>query len=57
MGETTTTTTEYTAMLSQMRETFHSGRTRPLAWRRRQLEGLLKMYKENGQLFAESIYK
>ena len=50
-------TTEYSDMMANLRSTFNSGVTRPLAWRRRQLEGLMKMYNENAQLFCESIYK
>src|SRR3954465_13814683 len=35
-------------LLERLRATFRSGRTRPLEWRRTQLEALLRLLDENG---------
>ncbi|HUF83422.1 MAG TPA: aldehyde dehydrogenase family protein [Acidimicrobiia bacterium] len=41
-----TTTTDLGAVVSRLRSTFESGRTRPLSWRREQLRRMKKMLKE-----------
>ncbi len=38
---------DYPAMMSELRESFDSGLTRPLAWRRGQLDALERLLKEN----------
>jgi len=45
----------FTELVDSVRATFDSGRTRPLQWRRRQLEGLLKMMKEHESDFVDAI--
>ena len=35
----------------------HSGRTRPVEWRVKQLEALLKMMDENEKIICEALYK
>ena len=45
----------YDELLSGLRATFESGRTRPMAWRRRQLEGLLRMLDECESEFIEAL--
>lgn len=43
------------AAVASARETFRSGRTRPLAWRRAQLEGLANLIAERDQDIAEAL--
>ena len=42
-------------LVSRLRETFESGRTRPLAWRRAQLEGLRALARENGDELVAAL--
>lgn len=48
-------TTQYGEMLEEMRETFDTGRTRCLAWRKQQLRQLIKMYAENHEQIAQAV--
>ncbi|MCQ1956083.1 aldehyde dehydrogenase family protein [Arthrobacter sp. zg-Y826] len=43
------------AVLARVRETYDSGRTRPLAWRRQQLEGLVRLFHEREQELADAL--
>jgi aldehyde dehydrogenase (NAD+) len=43
------------ATVAQLRATFDSGKTRPLAWRRQQLQGLLAFAKENSDRLVEAL--
>ncbi len=45
----------YAEAVSTLRASFVSGRTRPLAWRRKQLERLLQMYEENEELLCHAL--
>ena len=45
----------FTELVDSVRATFDSGRTRPMAWRRRQLEGLLRMMKEHESDFVDAV--
>ena len=47
----------YSKTVSDLRQTFFSGRTRDLEWRVRQLKSLLKFYEDNSDLFVEAISK
>jgi len=42
-------------LVAHLRATFDSGRTRPLAWRREQLEGLIRFVRENGDALVEAL--
>jgi len=42
-------------LVARLRETFESGRTRPLAWRRSQLEALIRFAKECGDALVEAL--
>eukprot|EP00439_Symbiodinium_sp_Y106_P046533 s3483_g5.t3 len=48
-------TTEYGQLLASMRQTFNSGRSRDISWRKTQLKQLLKMYEENHELISNTI--
>jgi aldehyde dehydrogenase (NAD+) len=41
--------------VAALRRSFESGRTRPLAWRRQQLEGLIAFCAENGDRLVEAL--
>ena len=41
--------------VARLRETFESGRTRPLEWRRAQLEGLLRFAREQGEALVAAL--
>lgn len=43
-------------LVERLRATFDSGKTRPLAWRREQLEGLLRYGKEQSGRLAEALH-
>jgi aldehyde dehydrogenase (NAD+) len=43
------------ALVDGLRTTFESGRTRPLAWRRQQLERLRALARENGDALVEAL--
>ena len=46
----------YAELIGQLRETFESGRTRPLEWRREQLKGLLAMLTDHEDAFVDVIW-
>jgi len=46
---------EIAPTVARLRATFDAGKTRPLAWRRRQLEGLLRFAKENGDALVAAL--
>lgn len=48
-------TTEYGQLLASMRQTFNSGRSRDISWRKTQLKQLLKMYEENHEVISNTI--
>lgn len=45
----------YQELISGLRTTFESGRTRPMAWRRAQLEGLLRMLKQHEDELVQAL--
>ena len=47
----------YSKVVSDLRQTFGSGRTRDIEWRVNQLKSLYKFYDDNSDLFAEAIKK
>ena len=47
----------FSKTVSNLRETFFSGKTRDLEWRIAQLKSLLRFYEENSDLFVEAIQK
>ena len=42
-------------LVAKLRATFDSGKTRPLAWRREQLQGILRFHKEQAEPLAEAL--
>ncbi|CAE7422546.1 Aldh3a1 [Symbiodinium natans] len=48
-------TEDYGKQLAAMRQTFASGRSRSVEWRKQQLSQLLKMYEENHELISNTI--
>lgn len=44
------------ATVSSLRETFHSGLTRNIEWRRAQLEGMKRMLVDNETVFADALF-
>ena len=46
---------EIPSLVAGLRTTFDSGRTRPLSWRRTQLEALLRFVKENGDALVAAL--
>ena len=48
--------TEYRALVERLRSTFDSGVTRPLDWRRGQLDAMKRMLEENEGVIAEALY-
>ncbi|CAB4932663.1 unannotated protein [freshwater metagenome] len=44
-----------TSVANNLRTTFNSGRTRPLAWRKQQLEQMVKMLEENESAFLDAL--
>ena len=48
---------EYKALVSSVRKTFHSGKTKDVKFRLKQLNGLIRMYRENEDLFCEALNK
>mmetsp|Transcript_77756 Transcript_77756/g.141445 ORF Transcript_77756/g.141445 Transcript_77756/m.141445 type:complete len:528 (+) Transcript_77756:57-1640(+) len=46
---------EYAVLINGMRETFDSGRTKDLAWRRSQLEGLIRGIQQNHEAITACI--
>lgn len=47
--------TDFEVLLHQVRARFDSGATRSLAWRRRQLDALLRLLEENGDAIAQAL--
>ena len=45
----------FSKTVSDLRQTFLSGRTRDVEWRVKQLKSLLKFYDDNADLFADAI--
>ncbi|NQW60170.1 aldehyde dehydrogenase family protein, partial [bacterium] len=41
--------------VSSLRATYDSGKTRPLAWRKQQLEALVRMMKDNEATFSAAL--
>jgi aldehyde dehydrogenase (NAD+) len=50
-----TPTDEIAPLVAKLRKTFDSGRTRPLAWRRAQLEALIRFARENSDALVEAL--
>ena len=48
---------EYKELVSSLRKTFNSGRTKDVKFRIKQLNGLLRMFQENEELFCEALNK
>ena len=46
---------EIPPLVARLRKTFESGKTKPLAWRREQLEALIRFAKENGDQLVEAL--
>jgi len=46
---------DYPSMMSELRASFGSGLTRPLAWRRQQLDALEQMLKDNEQAIEKAL--
>jgi aldehyde dehydrogenase (NAD+) len=46
---------EIAPLVGHLRQTFDSGRTRPLEWRKRQLEGLIRFAKEEGDALVAAL--
>ncbi len=44
-----------TSVADELRTTYNSGRTRPLAWRKHQLEQMVKMLGENESAFLDAL--
>ncbi|MEM6730167.1 MAG: aldehyde dehydrogenase family protein [Myxococcota bacterium] len=51
------TTTEYPSLIGSLRSAFESGKTRPLAWRRSQLQALIALCNERESELAQAIYE
>jgi len=47
---------DFSDLLQRLRATFESGRTRDLAWRRAQLDGIERMLEENEDRIAEALH-
>ena len=48
---------DFPKMMQSLRQSFGTGRTKPIEWRIQQLKGLLRMYEENETIFAEALHK
>jgi aldehyde dehydrogenase (NAD+) len=46
---------EIAPLVARLRKTFETGRTKPLAWRRAQLEALIRFAKENSDALVEAL--
>ena len=44
-----------TSVADELRTTYNSGHTRPLAWRKHQLEQMVKMLEENESAFLDAL--
>jgi len=49
-------TTEYRELVDRLRATFDAGRTRPLKWRRAQLDAMQRMLEENEDAIAKALH-
>lgn len=49
-------TEEYRELVDRLRATFDAGRTRPLKWRRAQLDGMQRMLEENEDAIAGALH-
>lgn len=49
-------TTEYRELVDRLRAIFDAGRTRPLKWRRAQLDGMQRMLEENEDAIAGALH-
>lgn len=49
--------TNYGNLVSDTRRAYNSGKTRPVEWRKRQLQGMIKLLEENEKLLCEALYK
>src|SRR6476659_4577304 len=54
-GTVKTPTTDIPAVVARLRETFKTGRTRSLDWRKQQLQALEKMMVENEETIAAAL--
>lgn len=50
-----TSVDEIPKIFQDLRQTFNTGKTKSLTWRRQQLEQLLKMFEEQSDLFASAV--
>eukprot|EP00750_Incisomonas_marina_P006041 INCI14292.1.p3 GENE.INCI14292.1~~INCI14292.1.p3 ORF type:complete len:310 (+),score=58.17 INCI14292.1:326-1255(+) len=48
-------TLDYSPVVQELNQTFASGKTRPLAWRRQQLEALVRACKENHEALTAAV--
>ncbi|MDT8410253.1 MAG: aldehyde dehydrogenase family protein [Wenzhouxiangellaceae bacterium] len=48
---------QYQALVQRLRTTFDSGHTRPLKWRRAQLDAMQRMLEENDQAIAQALHR
>lgn len=48
---------DYEQMLKGVRQSFATGKTKPIEWRVKQLKSLLRMYEENEAIFTEALHK
>ena len=48
---------EYSELVSSVRKTFNSGRTKDVKFRIKQLKSLLRMFRENETIFCEALQK
>jgi aldehyde dehydrogenase (NAD+) len=48
-------TSDFAALVSRYRECFRSGKTRPVAWREAQLDGLHALLTERAAVLARSV--
>ena len=53
----TTSPVDIPATVARLRKTFATGRTRDVAWRKRQLEGLVKLMTDNEPAIAAALEK
>ena len=44
------------ATVARLRSAFESGRTRPLAWRKQQLEQIIRMHEDHKQEFLDALH-
>ena len=54
-SSSSTASAPYAELVGELRETFDSGRTRPVEWRRQQLRGLLAMMKDHEDAFVAAL--